>query len=630
MKGKLISLFVLAAVLSGCIYDRYSPESCLQASDSPLYMAFVLHSQGESPSTKATVGTLNKETVAENLVSRVDIYFYDLDGRYLDHKYAPSAEEGLGSFIQDGKTGADDQGGNVANRVGGFYVKLDKYRPAKMILAINLSSAVAGGFENKSLQELRAMAQTRDKSWAGSEVAVKYPESDMGGTQVNVEPFFMSSSAFLSSSGSQMCEVLIPSSYLMETGTAAIAHPIPVYVERLAAKVMVKAPDTREFRVPAVTRYPGITAKVKIYAWSLNALNRSAYYFKKVDDKWKFSWTGLSWNEPARYRSHWAEDPNYKAAAYPLNFGNYKDSYKSTSVGYPGTALAWNDRVFEFVPWGTGFSDPAANFTTATAENPQYCLENTADGSILSKNPLDNQLYPRMTHVLVKSRISFALGAGVTEDPDGYTDANADFFRYKGVFYTKKGLVRTLLAEIDARGYYTDSQQATPVADADFDVVHYYGEHVYLEPRAAVTVYNTAGEDKTAEVKTALKDLRLEVDGFKGGWFYYKIPVEHLTDGSNNVTNNYLTAQYGVVRNHNYVITITEGVSGVGTGVWDATEPIVPEAMSGYNLSVYVTVSPWKQFEQKFFFLDPSGILVTDGHELDGYDIDWNENGWYF
>lgn len=630
MKVRLISLFAVAAILSGCVYDNYTPERCL-LEDNPLYLAFVLHSQGGSEGTRAAVGTLSKDAIAENLVSRLDIYFYDLDGNYLGHKYAPSSEEGLNSFIQDGKTGSDDQNGNIANRAGGFYVKLDSYRPAKMILAINLSSTVAEGFEKKSLQELRTLKQIKNKAWAGSEVTVKIPDSSTGGTEVKMGPFFMTSSTYLSNSGNEMCEVLIPSSYLMESGTAAIGRPLPVYVERLAAKVMVKAPAAREFRVPVVTGYPGITAKVKIYAWSLNALNRSAYYYKKVDRTWKFNWTGISWNEPARYRSHWSEDPNYTSATYyPHDFGNYKDSYKGTSVGYPGTALGWGDRVFEFVSWGTDFANPADNFTTSTAENPQYCLENTAEGSILMKAPLENQLYPRTTHVIVKSRISFSLGNGVTDDPDGYTDADQDYFRYNGVFYTMKGLVSTLLAESDAGGYYTDAGHATPVSEADFNIVHYYGEHVYLEPKTSVTIYNSSGENRSAEVKTFLKNKCMAIDGFKEGWFYYKIPVEHLTDGSKNTDTTYPTAQYGVVRNHNYVITIEDGIGGIGTGVWDALEPIVPETISGYNLSVYVTVSPWKQFEQKFVFLDPSGILVTDGHELDGYDIDWNENGWYF
>ena len=53
-----------------------------------------------------------------------------------------------------------------------------------------------------------------------------------------------------------------------------------------------------------------------------------------------------------------------------------------------------------------------------------------------------------------------------------------------------------------------------------------------------------------------------------------------------------------------------------------------------------MTVSNWKQFETHFVLVDPSGMLVTNGHALrmwedegdpnkEGYD-DWTGNGWYF
>ena len=33
-------------------------------------------------------------------------------------------------------------------------------------------------------------------------------------------------------------------------------------------------------------------------------------------------------------------------------------------------------------------------------------------------------------------------------------------------------------------------------------------------------------------------------------------------------------------------------------------------------------VSPWKQLETRFLFVDPSGMLVTDGQRVH----DWNDN----
>ena len=51
-------------------------------------------------------------------------------------------------------------------------------------------------------------------------------------------------------------------------------------------------------------------------------------------------------------------------------------------------------------------------------------------------------------------------------------------------------------------------------------------------------------------------------------------------------------------------------------------------------VSVYVSVSPWKQFENRFIFIDPSGMLVTNGQIVKEWKDDKNsegiDNGWYF
>ncbi len=618
-------------LLPGCVYDKYASEVCIQEEE-PLYLSFLLGSRESVADTKAEVGGYNKKAVAEQLVSRVDIYFYDLDGNYLDHKWVPnSSEEGMGSFNQPGMTAdGDDEGGNVANRVGDFYVKLTKYRPARMILAMNLPEATATGFENQPLSYLRAAKQEKSTAWAGSSVTVKYPDSGSGTESETVNPFFMTSSTYLNAGGSEVCDILIPSSYLLETSTKALARPIPVYVERMAAKVMVRPGENAgtpvtEFRVPAVTRYPGITAKVTILGWALNGLNRSAYYYKKVDKSWNFNWTGVSWNEPSRYRSHWSEDPNYTTGSYPLNYNNYKTS-----------SLVWADRELEYVK----FEDIGdGNFTTNSVENAQYCLENTADGSILSIKRSDNSLYPKMTHVLVKAKLSFDLGSGLSAAGDvaGYADeGEQDFYRYKGVFYTDKNIMSAVLADCAAAGdpLYKDNTPQAAAADAsDFTLTHTYGENLYPKVKGGVTLYDKDGNAVSPDMLQNVK-----IDGFKGGHFYYKIPIEHLTAAPATPGSTYETAQYGVVRNHNYTVKISDDLKGIGTGVWDVNEPIVPVTLdSDYVVSVYVTVSPWKEFTSRFLFVDPQGMLITDGQVLDRWEDgdnphgnDWHGDGWYF
>ena len=93
-----------------------------------------------------------------------------------------------------------------------------------------------------------------------------------------------------------------------------------------------------------------------------------------------------------------------------------------------------------------------------------------------------------------------------------------------------------------------------------------------------------------------------------------------------------------MVRNHNYQITLGD-LTGIGTGIFNENFDIRPfRKTDDYRVTAYVTVSPWMQFETRFLFVDPSGLLVTDGQSVlrwkddgtgDGIN-DWTGNGWYF
>ena len=268
--------------------------------------------------------------------------------------------------------------------------------------------------------------------------------------------------------------------------------------------------------------------------------------------------------------------------------------------------------------------------------NPQYCLENTADGSILEISRSANALYPKMTHVLVKAQLSFTPGSDLPSAGDvaGYT-TETDFYRYKGVFYTGNNIMSAVLADRAAAGVplYKDNTQATPADASDFTLTHTYGENLYPAVKSGVTLYDGAGTAVSADVLQNVK-----IDGFKDGYFYYKIPIEHLTAAPATPGSTYETAQYGVVRNHNYTVELTNNLLGIGTGVWDVDEPIVPVTLDNdYVVSVHVTVAPWKEFTSRFLFVDPQGMLITDGQVLDRWEDgdnphgnDWQGDGWYF
>lgn len=585
----------MAALLTGCVYDKHSSDpTCPGAQEETFFLSFVLTPQGSSSATKADAGVKDIGLLEEQLVKTVDVYFYDASGKFLGMKMPEPGKQTVSS------TPTDD----ISSVVGEFVVRMD-YKPAKMLVALNAGQK----FGNKTLSEARAAMQEASTSWQGAATDIKFE-----GTTYNVRPFYMTSATY--ANGTQdICEFDIPADKILLSESDALLNPVNLYVERLASKVQVNATRTK-FMVPAVTRYEGITTQVEILGWGLNALNSKAYWFKNIDTGWSFSWTlpgGSGWSDFTKFRSHWAKDPNYDGGTYPLDYGDF----------IKATPLDPADCDLKYVSW----NDLGSDFNTGAA----YCLENTADGSILPTDRSRNGLYPKVTHVLVKAQLSFGLGAGKTaaDDPAGYV-TETDFYRYKGVFYTINNIFDAILEDQKLSGnpYYKDAAKTVEADASDFVLVEYYGEKLYV--RVTGTVYDKNGVAVAAD---ALQNIR--VDGFKDGHFYYKIPVEHLTPAPATPGANYLTAQYGVVRNHNYVITLG-ALNGVGTGVWNAAEPIVPvTAPEEYIVSAYVTVSPWLQFENRFVFIDPTGMLVSEGQQVNRWsDIgpenpDWGGDGWY-
>lgn len=617
MKRWLILLLTLLA-FTGCVYDKYAPEECHYSNDARYHLAFVLNSPAAMEETKADAAGLETSQIgAEILVKKVDLFFYTGDGnpqgKNKMNRYSVT------QFKQDASTPLADE--NITNKVSDFAVELP-FRPYVMLIAINLDDAQGALLQGKTLAEVRTLQFSGSDVWAGSATTVNYNST----TYNDVTPFRMSSSTYLNGNGYEQCELIIPTSYVFETADEAKLRPMPVYIDRLAAKVNVVAPEPVSgqilYDVPLVTKYEGISSKVEILGWGLNGLNKKAYCYKKINSGWTFGNWSIGWNEPAKFRSHWAEDPNYTGGTYPKNYGNIKADNP-----------ALDDCDLQYLSWNelTGDVTTAAKRT----EKPLYCLENTADGSILSTSRSDNQLYPTTTHVLVKAKLSFSAGTEFDSDLDGYlTETN--FFRYRGAFYTIKNIMQAVLADQKSEGkvLYKDNTQTDEAEASDFTLTHLYGEMMY--PAVNGTLYDGSGNAVADDV---WKDVR--VDGFMDGLFYYKIPIEHLEPAPSPLGAKYPTAQYGVVRNHNYIITIADKLAGVGTGIVDKDEPIVPVTEDrDYMVSVSVVVANWKQFENRFVFVDPSGMLITGGQVVNQWQDegdpnndgtnDWTGNGWYF
>ena len=84
--------------------------------------------------------------------------------------------------------------------------------------------------------------------------------------------------------------------------------------------------------------------------------------------------------------------------------------------------------------------------------------------------------------------------------------------------------------------------------------------------------------------------------GYTDGLMYYNIPIEHLRAIEGDDLKE---ANYGVVRNHYYKVTINK-LENVGKGIFDPNEVIVPgdDDKTLYYVGASIHILSWKIVNQ--------------------------------
>ena len=83
---------------------------------------------------------------------------------------------------------------------------------------------------------------------------------------------------------------------------------------------------------------------------------------------------------------------------------------------------------------------------------------------------------------------------------------------------------------------------------------------------------------------------------------YYCVPIEHLRGGkvtyNDDLSVSVNEADYGVVRNHHYVLSINS-IANLGTAVYNPDEEIIPVMESPtYYVGAKVNILSWKVVNQ--------------------------------
>lgn len=391
--------------------------------------------------------------------------------------------------------------------------------------------------------------------------------------------FLMSNSAYLNESGVEI-EAVPVRDHIYSTKELAIGDPVIIHVERVVAKMnfvlssslkpvnnIANVYDTGvKYDVEAIAvptdknDYTGNIC-VKFLGWNVTATPNKSRMMKSIDALWPTGLFGNQevWNNPARFRSFWAINPENVTYAY----GNFGVDLPGATGTYTPTGNTANKN---------GFAAPGAAASIYMEENA--AMYNN-DGFCA---PYDN------SKVIIAAQL--VQDDGVT--PITLAEWGFNYYTVNGlktVFANEAGVYKmTTQGEgADAKTIYTkityNDITFVPAATIDPTVDDYDEGNTgryYVYPqlvKEANTKYTLSNAEGTQPVDYTVANNVIQKLGkakvWNGGYTYYYFDIEHL--GAPNMPG-YL----GVVRNHIYQSTITK-VTGLGTPVYDPSLTIYPE-----------------------------------------------------
>ncbi len=518
-----------------------------------------------STNTRGTGGDFVYGLEAENAISTVEFYFYNEDGAFNQH-------------VSKTLTFVAGTANNIEEIANAEVVLKNLKQVGKPKYVVAVLNGAASKYEGFTLEKLQAEIvedyktgnyfMMTNSTYQGTETQVE--QKGWFATTINAENF--------------LAEKPDPGETLTQE------NAVKIYVERVAVKVEVAVTNLTNNKVSLGTfdidgKAKEITLEVK--GWGINALNKTSYVEKNVP-VWTYdlkgsvantSWPAAnSWSDAANFRSYWAKSPNYgKTGSYPAD---YAETAPENTIG---------NQTLTYVSW---------NNLAKSLGSYDYCLENTNTDAILKTG----NFKAKVTHVLLKGQIEF----------DG---ANNDLIRYDGRLFTRQKFMERVLGQMNIEAYkVTTSSDATNYAQIsvdDIEIVNTYDGTVDVALTAAAKeAIWSSSKDETVSLEASaisgkLDELAIEADYYKAGMMYYCIPIEHLRGGKvsyvneeKNLAVTVAEADYGVVRNHYYKLTVND-IKNLGTAVYDPDEAIVPNMeIPTYFVGASINILSWKVVNQ--------------------------------
>lgn len=562
--SKLFPFACVALMMSACASDKEEIGSSTRPGSDPQYLAVNIVNVGATPTTRAA--EYENGTAEESAIKKVRFYFFNGDG-------SPYLIKNSGGT---GVTGGEDKNWLEASPAddtptSGTPSQIEKITqtvlvingvqaaaPAAIVAVVNPETVDAATLKNGGTMRLSELRY--------SAVGSQFYKKDATGKESD---FVMSNSVYVNA-GEDVCASLV-AGHVTTSAETAKTKPVEIYVERVVAKVTADV-DNEAFELGNGTNWAadkygtktavGKTGDYDVYAviegWGLANENGKAEVEKQVDKTWTNGTLGFTpWTTADYHRCFWETSVAFDAGAggnQPVNptFNQLKAKMQDVLYTLPNTPeskvtnLKDNDLTKFAVAATLRYKDASNNWHYA-----EICRYNGV--SILG---IDN----------LKRQVALTFSQYYTStDGTTYTQLSKDDINFKDPdATTQQYLVTPTLADAPAgTKYYTKSTTGTTPTFAEVD---------------KNTVLAAIEADK-AEVR-------------KDGRAYYYVPIKHL-GGTGEL------AEYGIVRNHFYKITLS-GIKGFGTPVYDPAKVVVP-AVPTYQdtyLAARVQVLQWRVVTQ--------------------------------
>ena len=565
---KLFPFACVALMMTACASDKEEIGGGTRPGSDPRYLAVNIVNVGATPTTRGTDDYENG-TTDESTIKKVRFYFFNGDGSpYLIKNPGVTGVEGGGEKNWLEASPADD------SSTSGTPSQIEKITqtvlvingvqsaaPAAIVAVVNpgtVDAAKIQSGEKMRLSELRY-----------STVGSQFYKKDA--TTGAVSDFVMSNSVYVNA-GEDVCASLV-AGHVTTSEETARKKPVDLYVERVVAKVTADV-DKTAFELGNGTNWDakkygtknpvGKSGDYDVYAvidgWGLANENGKAEVEKQVNKTWTDGSLGFT----------------------PWTTADYHRCFWETSVAFDAGA-GGNQPV-----------NPTFNQLKANMKDVLYTLPNTPESKVT--NLKDNDL------------TKFAVAATLKYKDASNNWHDAEICRYNGVSLLgidnlKKQVALTFsqyYTSTDATTYTQLSKDDIDFKDPDGTMQQYrVTPTLAADPAGTTKKYytkTTSGTTPTftevdkAKVLAAIEADKAEIR--KDGRAYYYVPIKHLENTGG-------IAEYGIVRNHFYKITLT-GITGFGTPVYDpnkVVDPAVPTYESTY-LAARVQVLQWRVVNQ--------------------------------